>query len=284
METRQFGRMGHQSSLAIFGGAAFWNVTQEAADAAMAAVIAAGVNHIDVAPSYGDAEERLGPWMARERQRFFLNCKTTERTRAGASAELRRSLHRLQVSSFDLYQIHAITRMEELDQALGSGGTIEAIEEAREQGLLRYIGITGHGSQTPAIFREALRRYDFDSVMFPINSIQYANPEYRRESEALLAECRSRNVAVMAIKSIARAPWGDRPPTHTTWYEPFTEPEQIDTAVRFTLSQDITAICTAGDLQVLPRVLAACQNFRPMPLEEQEQLIATARQYETIFP
>lgn len=250
----------------------------------MEEVIATGVNHIDVAPSYGDAEERLGPWMARERQRFFLNCKTTERTRAGAAAELRRSLQRLQVASFDLYQIHAITRMDELDQALGPGGAIEAIEEARDQGLLRYIGITGHGPQTPAIFREALRRYDFASVMFPLNYIQYANPDYRRESQALLAECRSRNAAVMAIKSIARAPWGDRPATHTTWYEPFQEAEQINQAVRFTLSQDITAICTAGDLKVLPRVLQACQDFRPMPLAEQEQLIAIAGQFETIFP
>ena len=157
----------------------------------MKRVIAAGVNHIDVAPSYGDAEERLAPWMERERQRFFFGCKTLERTREGAAAELRRSLERLHVESLDLYQIHTITTQEELDSATGKGAALEAILDAREAGLTRFIGITGHGVHGPRLFLEALRRFDFDTVLYPINPRLYADPDYRRDSEELVRECRA---------------------------------------------------------------------------------------------
>lgn len=283
MQTRRFGRTGHNSTLAIFGAAAFWQVDQAQADAAIRQVIDAGVNHIDVAPSYGVAEKRLGPWLARERSRFFLGCKTMERGKEGAAAELRRSLELLQVQDFDLYQIHAITSMAELDQATQRGGALEALVEAREAGLIRFIGITGHGVDSPAIFLEALRRFDFDTVLFPVNFIQYANPVYRSNSEALLSLCRARDVGVMAIKAVAREPWGDQPHTATTWYRPFDEPAAVQPAVNFALSQDVTGLCTAGDVRVLPIMLQACANFTPMSTAEQADLIASAAQIEPLF-
>ncbi len=227
MDTRRFGRSGHWSTLAILGAAAFSRVEQPAADRAMQTAIEYGVNHIDVAPSYGEAEERLAPWMARERSRFFLGCKTTQRTREGATAELERSLQRLGAQNFDLYQIHAVTSLDELDQVTRPGGALEAIIAARQAGLTRYIGITGHGVNSPAVFLEALRRFDFDSVLFPVNFIQYANPAYRQAAEELLEQCRIKDVGVMAIKSIAQSPWAEQPRTSATWYKPFNERQAI---------------------------------------------------------
>lgn len=283
MQTRRFGRTGHLSTIAIFGAAAFWEISQADADAVMERVIAAGVNHIDVAPSYGQAEERLGPWLARERARFFVGCKTMERSAEGAAAELRRSLERLRMDAFDLYQIHAVTSLAELDAATRAGGALDALVRAREEGLTRRLGITGHGVDSPAVFREALRRFDFDSVLFPLNFVQYANPEYRREAEALLAECRRRDVGVMVIKTVTRGPWGAQPHTHTTWYEPFTAPAQIQNAVNFALSQPVTGLCTAGDIRVLPLVLEACERFTPQTAAEQAALIAGAGAFEPLF-
>jgi aryl-alcohol dehydrogenase-like predicted oxidoreductase len=283
METRRFGRTGHRSTVAIFGAACLGKVTQAEADATMEKVIAAGVNHIDVAPSYGEAEVRLGPWMARERKRFFLGCKTTERTKAGAAAELRRSLDRLRVDSFDLFQLHAVRTMEELDQVTAPGGALEAVLEARAEGLTRFIGITGHGVDAPAVYLEALRRFDFDSVLFPLNFVQYANPAYRRNAEELIRQCRARDVGAMVIKAICRRPWGDRPQAYNTWYEPFTDAEHVQQAVNFCLSQDVTGLCTVGDVAVLPLVLEACAKFKRMSAEQQEAVIATAGQYEPLF-
>jgi len=283
METRRFGRTGHMSTVAIFGAAAFGQVTQAQADASMELVIAAGVNHIDVAPSYGEAELRLGPWLARERKRFFLGCKTTERTKAGAAAELRRSLERLRVDSFDLYQFHAVNSMEELDLVTGPGGALEAVLDARAEGLTRTIGITGHGVDAPAIYLEALRRFDFDSVLFPINFVQYANPTYRRNAQELVRQCRARDVGTMIIKAICRRPWGDRPHAYNTWYEPFDDPDHIQQGVNFALSQDVTGLCTTGDIRILPLFLEACKRFTPMSQAEQAALIATANQYEPLF-
>jgi aryl-alcohol dehydrogenase-like predicted oxidoreductase len=283
MQTRRFGRTDHHSTVAIFGAAGLWTATQAETDTIMEQVLAAGVNHIDVAPSYGVAEERLGPWMPRIRKRVFLGCKTMERTAAGAAAELRRSLERLQVDSFDLYQIHAVTTLDELDAATRAGGALDALVAARAEGLTRYIGITGHGFDSPAIFLEALRRFDFDSVLFPLNFVQYANPAYRSHSESLLAECRSRDVGTMIIKSICRSPWGSLPRTHQTWYRPFADAQHVQQAVDFALSQDITGLCTAGDPQPLRLMLQACESFAPMSQAQQEALLAQAEQYEPLF-
>jgi aryl-alcohol dehydrogenase-like predicted oxidoreductase len=283
MKTRRLGRTGHESTLAIFGSAAFFEISQADADDAMKVVIESGVNHIDVAPLYGQAEERLGPWLAKERDRFFLGCKTEERNKEDAAAEMRRSLKRLQVDSFDLYQLHAVCTMEELDQVTGPEGALEAIIEAREEGLTRFIGITGHGMEAPSVFLEALRRFDFDTVLFPLNFVLFARPGYRKDSEELLRQCKERDVGVMIIKTIAKGPWAEPPRTRTTWYEPFEEPKMMQRAVDFVLSQDVTGLITAGDTGFLPRVLAACERFTLMSDEEQDALIAEGSSYELIF-
>lgn len=283
MEKRRFGRTGHMSTVAIFGAAAFFETTPDVVDKAMEQVIAAGVNHIDIAPGYGMAEELMGPWLEREGERFFLGCKTELRTKAEAAAEMRHSLELLRVDKFDLFQLHAVTSMEELDQVTGPGGALEAIIEAREEGLTDYIGITGHGVDSPAVYLEALRRFDFDTVLFPINFVQYANPVYRANAEELIRVCAERDVGTMIIKSITKGPWGDKPKIYDCWYEPFDQPEMIQQAVNFALSQDVTGLCTTGDSTILPLFLDACENFSPLDTAEQENLIASAAQYEPLF-
>jgi aryl-alcohol dehydrogenase-like predicted oxidoreductase len=283
METRRFGRTGHMSTVAIFGAAAFGQISQPDADKVMEMVIEAGVNHIDVAPSYGQAEIRIGPWMPRERKRFFVGCKTTERTKEGAWKELHESLKRLQTENFDLYQCHAVTTMEELDAVTMKGGALEAFVEARREGLTQFIGITGHGVNAPQIYLEALRRFDFDSVLFPLNFTQMANPEYREYAEELIAACKAKDVGTMIIKSVTKAPWGNREHTATTWYEPFDNSEEIQKAVNFALSYDVTGLCTAGDTRVLPIMLKACENFTPLSSSEREEMIESGKQYEPLF-
>jgi aryl-alcohol dehydrogenase-like predicted oxidoreductase len=283
LETRRFGRTGHLSTVAIFGGAAFWEITQKQADRVMELVIASGVNHIDVAPSYGQAEKRIGPWMRRERSRFFLGCKTMERTREGAWKELRRSLKRLQSEIFDLYQLHAVTTFEELDAITKPGGALEALQDARQAGLIKHIGITGHGVDAPAIYLEALQRFDFDTVTFPLNFVQAGNAMYFQQAGELIRQCQARDVGLMVIKSIAKGPWGEKEKTHTTWYEPFTEMDWIQQSVNFVLSHPVTGLCTAGDINLLPLVLKACENYTPLSPQEQNRLIESGRSYQPLF-
>ena len=271
------------STVAIFGGAAFWEISQADADRTMEAVIEAGINHIDIAPSYGQAEIRVGPWMKTERGRFFLGCKTTERTKEGAWKELHESLKRLQTESFDLYQFHAVTTMEELDAVFAKGGALEAVLEAREKGLTKYIGITGHGIDAPKIYLEALRRFDFDSVLFPLNFVQMAIPEYRKHAEELVATCKAKDVGTMIIKSITKGPWGDKTHTATTWYEPFDEMNEIQNGVNYSLSHDVTGLCTAGDTRILPMMLKACENFKPLSNEEREAMVQKADRFAPLF-
>jgi len=283
METRRFGRTGHMSTIAIFGAAAFSEISQQDADKVIEMIIEAGVNHIDVAPSYGQAEERIGPWMPRERERFFLGCKTTERTKDGAWSEMQRSLKRLQTETFDLYQCHAITTMEELDAVTMKGGALEAFVEARQRGLIQFIGITGHGADAPQIYLEALRRFDFDSVLFPLNFVQMANPEFRKYTEELIATCKAKDVGTMIIKVITKGPWGEKAHTATTWYEPFDKMDDIQPAVNFGLSYDVTGFCTPGDTKILPMVLKACENFNRLGSSELEEMIKSGKQYEPLF-
>ena len=283
METRRFGRTGHISTIAIFGAAAFWEISQADADKVMEQVIEAGINHIDIAPSYGQAEQRVGPWMPRERQRFFLGCKTTERTKQGAWDEMQRSLKLLQTETFDLYQCHAINTMEELDAITMKGGALEAFAQARQRGLIQFIGITGHGVNAPQIYLEALRRFDFDSVLFPLNFVQFANPEFRKSAEELIATCKAKDVGTMIIKTITKAPWGERQHTANTWYEPFDQMDEIQRAINFGLSYEVTGLCTAGDTRILPLMLEACKNFAPMNETQREEMIQSAKQYEPLF-
>jgi aryl-alcohol dehydrogenase-like predicted oxidoreductase len=283
METRRLGRTEHKSTVAILGGFGLFNATQSEADKLMERVIDAGVNHIDVAPSYGNAEKCLGPWMARERDRFFLGCKTWERSKESAWAELQQSLKLLQIDSFDLYQLHSITTIEELDQVTRSGGALEAAIEARQEGLTRYIGITGHGMYTPEVFMEALKRFDFDTIMFPLNFVLYADSEYRMHAEALLQECHARDVGIITIKVLAKGPWADRDSDRVPWYEPFTDPDDIQRSVNFVLSQDVVGFCTTGDPSLVPALLEASENYSRLQEDEQEALIATAWQYSSVF-
>jgi predicted aldo/keto reductase-like oxidoreductase len=283
MQTRRFGRTEHESSLAIFGAVALADADPQQTEQAVQMILDAGVNHIDIAPSYGEAEKALGPFIPQIRQQVFLGCKTMERTRQGALDELQRSLERLQTDYFDLYQLHAVTSLDELYAAAGKDGALEGIMEAEAQGLVRNIGISGHGANAPMVFVEALRRYEFDSITFPINFIQYANERYRMYTDRLLTICKQRDVGVMAIKSTARAPWGERQKTFSTWYEPFNDPEMIQKAVNFTLSMPVTGICTVGDLGLLPHVLKACQNFAPMDSSQQQMLMFRAGDYEALF-
>jgi aryl-alcohol dehydrogenase-like predicted oxidoreductase len=283
MLTRRLGRIGHNSSVGIFGAAAIGKSTQAEADKAMEQVIGAGVNHIDVAPSYGIAEKLLAPWMVRERNRFFLACKTTQRDKKRAASELRGSLETLGVTHFDLYQLHAVNSFEELDQVTAPSGALKAIIDAKEAGLTRFIGITSHGNETPGILLEALRRFDFDTVLFPLNFIQFANPIYRMYTESLLIQCRDKDIGTITIKAIAQGPWNDEERKYRTWYKPFDEQQKINDAVNFVLSQNVTGICTPGDPTLLPMVLQACQNFTPMDLEQQTELIRSAEDYQSVF-
>src|SRR3990172_4079562 len=283
MERRRLGRTGHQSSVVALGTAAIGKVDQTTADRAIQTALDAGVNHVDVAPSYGEAELRLAPWMPRIRDRIFLGCKAGERAREAAKAELGRSLERLGVDRLDLYQLHAVSKVADLDACTAAGGALEALVEAREEGLVRWLGITGHTHDAPATQLEALRRFDFDTVMFPLNFVLWSIPEYRRDAEALLAACRAGDVGVHVIKSVAKDPWGDRPRTHTTWYEPFTDQATIDRAVAFVLSQPVTTLCSVGDVTVLPKVLAAAERYRPLAAAAQETLLASADRYHPPF-
>ncbi len=283
MRKRRYGRTGHMSTLAVFGAVALGQLDQPAADRVVQQVIDAGINHIDIAPSYGQAEARLGPWMPQIRNDFFLGCKTMERTRDGAIRECHDSLQRLQVTSFDLYQIHAVTSMDELDQCTQPGGTLEGIIELREQGLTRFIGITGHGMDAPRVFREALRRFDFDSVLFPIYPALFANADYRDQALALLDTCEEQDVGVMIIKAVAKEPWGDREHRYHTWYVPFEEQALIQKNVNFVLSHKLTHICTLGDYRLLGDVIEAINNFEPMTPDAQEALIKEQKDLELIF-
>jgi aryl-alcohol dehydrogenase-like predicted oxidoreductase len=283
MEKRRFGRTEHMSSVAIFGTAAIRNVSQAEADVSMEQVINHGVNHIDVAPTYGDAELRLAPWMASHRDQFFLGCKTLERSREGAKKEMMRSLERLGTDHFDLYQLHAITTLKELDQVTKAGGALEAFCQARTEGLIRFIGITGHGPDVPMILMEALERFDFESVLFPLNSILLGISGYGEKALELLEKCKQKDVGVMAIKSITKGPWGGKPRTHSPWYEPFTSEKDIQKAVSFALSYDVTGICTASDSVLLPTILKACETYTAKTNEEREEMIETSRQYDPIY-
>jgi aryl-alcohol dehydrogenase-like predicted oxidoreductase len=287
MEKRKFGRTGHMSSVAIFGAAALHaTISQADANEALDLAFAAGVNHYDVAASYGSgmAETRLGPWLEKHRHEVFVGTKTGVRSYEGAWAEVNRSLALLRTNQLDLAQIHAVTTFEELDKATGPDGALKAMQRARDEGLTKFIGITGHDWRIANIHIEALSRFDFDTVLFPINPVLYANAEYRISVEKLLQICQDRNVGVQAIKSVANGPWGDQKRRYNTWYEPFDRQEKIQQGVNFTLSQPgVTGIPTAGDTTILPMVIKAVENFQPMSQSEQEALIAQSQELEPIF-
>jgi aryl-alcohol dehydrogenase-like predicted oxidoreductase len=278
-----FGRTGHNSSRTIFGAAALSKVTQAAADRTLEVLLQHGVNHIDVAASYGDAELRIAPWLKREPKRFFLATKTGERTAKRAREELHRSLDRLGVDHVDLWQLHNLADPIEWDTALSPGGVIEAAIEARDQGLIKWIGVTGHGAQIAANHRRSLARFDFDSVLLPYNFVTMQLPYYAENFEALTRTCAERNVAVQTIKSIAAKPWLGREHTHTTWYEPLEAQADIDLAVWWVLGRRGVFLNTAGDIDLLPRVLDAAGRFEKRPTDAQMTTLLERTHTEPLF-
>jgi aryl-alcohol dehydrogenase-like predicted oxidoreductase len=261
----EFGRTGHQSSRTIFGAASLSRVSQDIADRTLEVLLRHGVNHIDTAASYGDAELRIRPWLKREPGRFFLATKTDARTRNEARDELHRSLDRLGVDHVDLWQLHNLADPIEWDTALSPGGVIEAAVEARAQGLVRYIGVTGHGAQIAATHRRSLERFDFDSVLLPYNFVTMQLPYYAENFEGIMRTCAERKVAVQTIKSIALGPWLGREHTRTTWYEPLEDQKDIDLAVWWVLGRPEVFLNTTGDVDLLPRVLDAAERFEKRP-------------------
>jgi aryl-alcohol dehydrogenase-like predicted oxidoreductase len=276
-----FGRTGNGSTRTIFGAASLSNVSQDDADRTLEVLLRYGVNHIDTAASYGDAELRIKPWLQREPGRFFLATKTDARTAGAAREQLHRSLDRLGVDHVDLWQLHNLADPIEWDIALSPGGAIEAAVEARASGLVKWIGVTGHGAQIAANHRRSLARFDFDSVLLPFNFITMQLPYYADNFDALLATCRERNVAVQTIKSIAMRPWAGRKHTRTTWYEPLEAQDDIDRAVWWVLGRSGVFLNTAGDIDLLPRVLDAASRFEMRPSDG--EMKALAGQFEPLF-
>jgi len=278
MQTRRLGRTGHESSVAILGGAAFATCTPEEAEAGFGEAIERGVNHLDIAPRYGDAEVLVGPHVPAVRDRLFVGEKTTRRNADGVRAQLEESLRRLGTDHVDLYQLHGVTSIAVLDERAGAA---DAIMRARDEGLCTYVGITGHDLTAPATFIEALGRYDLDTVMFPVYPALWTDDAYRAAAESLLALCTERDLGVMVIKAAARRPWGDtaRGDRHaTTWYEPQADAAGVERGVRFALSTPgVHALCTPGDLRILRLALDAAEAFTPMDAAERAAAVDAAR-------
>jgi len=282
MEQRRLGRTEHRSSVAILGGAAFWGSDPDETAEAFAAALAAGVNHLDVAPQYGRAQELLGPLIPAVRNELFVACKTLRHQPDGVRAQMEESLGLLRCEQFDLYQLHAVTDLAELDARAEAVGAILA---ARDEGLCRWVGITGHGLEAPAAHLEALRRYDLDTVMFPVNPRLWADATYRKDAEALLSYAAAHDVGVMAIKAGAARPWGERDHTATTWYEPYTDPTELGRGIRFALSvPGVHAICTPGDVSVLRTVLDVVGDALPMSSAQRDAAMAEVHNEPLIFP
>ena len=278
-----FGRTGYESTRLLFGAAAIGNVSQDEADQTMDLIREHRINHIDTAASYGDAELRLGPWMETHRDEFFLATKTGERTRAGAYAEIGRSLERLRTDRLDLIQLHNLVAEDEWRTVFSQSGALEAVVQAKEEGLVRFIGVTGHGVTVAAQHLRSLEEYPFDSVLLPYNFPMSRNAGYISDFEALLAVCAERGVAVQTIKAITRGPWGDQDQTANTWYEPLTDQGAIHTAVSWVLGRDGVFLNTVGVIHILPMVIDAAERFTQRPTAEQMRELEAAFGLEPLF-
>lgn len=278
-----FGATGHDSSRVIFGAAALAEVSQGEADRTLDVLLEHGINHLDVAAGYGDAELRIAPWLQRHPGTFFLATKTGERTYAAAREQIRRSLDRLGVDQVDLIQLHNLVDVIEWDTALSDGGALEAAVEARDEGLVRFIGVTGHGLSVPEMHRRSLERFPFDSVLAPYNHVQMQDPRYAETFEALAAVCAGRNVALQTIKSLARRRWDGREHTAATWYEPLREQADIDPAVHWVLGRPGAFLLTTGDVEILPRLLDAAGRFERRPSDAEMSALAARSQAAPLF-
>lgn len=281
--TAPFGMTGHESTRTIFGAAALGSVSQAEADATLELLLEHGVNHIDTAASYGDSELRVAPWLVRHPDRFFLATKTGEREYKGAREEIRRSLDRLGVDRIDLLQLHNLVDVIEWEFALREGGALDAAVEARDEGIVRFIGVTGHGLTVARMHLRSLERFPFDSVLLPYSYIQMGNDDYADDFDALATVCGERGVAVQTIKSISLAPWDGRTQTAATWYEPLREQADIDLAVHWVLSRPGVFLNTAGDIALLPKVLDAARRFESRPSDEALEELTARRKLVPLF-
>lgn len=285
MEKRRLGKIGRSTSVLIYGGAALGEVSQEEADRSVQQALDAGIDHFDVAASYGEAELRLGPWTSTFGDRVFLATKTGERSRKEAWAQINASLERLQVDRVDLLQIHAVGDLEDLDRATETGGALEALVRARDEGLTGAIGITGHGHEAPATHLEALRRFPFDAVLSPWNHVLSTRSDYRADFLALVEECTRQDVALRTIKTVSRRNWPQgADERYATWYEPWDDDRHLEASVAFALRQPgVCGIPAPGDIRLLPRVITAVQRAGSMTDEEIEAVLATAPGYSSPF-
>ncbi|MBE0685946.1 MAG: aldo/keto reductase [Anaerolineaceae bacterium] len=285
MITKQlFGRSNHLSSRLIFGAYALSDSTQAEADRTLDILLAHGVNHIDVAPMYGKAEKLVGSWMKYHRNEFFLATKTRSRDFDRAWINLQKSLDLLQVDSIDLWQMHGLTNPVGWEKAMGSGGALEAFIKAREQGLVKNLGVTGHGSKVPAVHKRSLERFDFDSVLLPYNYCQMQNSRYANDFNDLYEICLNRNVAFQTIKAIARRAWDNRPKTHNTcFYEPLTNPQAIAKSIYWALRMQNTFVISAGDLELLPFIIEAADSYEETPSDEEMQSLMEEFDIQPIF-
>lgn len=273
MQKRTLGRTGHQSTVVTFGTYAVGYVEQDEADHAIQLVLDHNVNHFDIAPTYGHAMERVAPWMPEIRDRIFLGAKTAVRDREGAWRDVESILKRMNVEDFDLFQLHSVGTMEQLDLATAPGGSLETLIEMREQGMTKWLGITGHGPHVPATILEALKRFDFDTVMFPLNPAAARDAAYHEVTTRLLAECEERDIGVQTIKMIARGGWGDDGKQMNTWYDPHRTQGDIDQSLWWVLSQPMHTAPSCGEISLLPKVLDAAERFRPLSDAEQEDAL-----------
>jgi aryl-alcohol dehydrogenase-like predicted oxidoreductase len=280
----QFGRTGHTSSKIIFGAYALSKATQEESDEILNLLLEYGINHIDTAPMYGNAEERIGPWMEKHRDNFFLATKTRSRQYDGAWKDLQNSLSRLRVDTIDLWQMHGLTNPVGWEKAMSPGGTLEAFIEARDQGFVRFLGVTGHGSKVPKVHLQSLERFDFDSVLLPYNYLQMQNSRYSTNFNELTKLCRERNIAIQTIKSVARRPWEDQPKNYNTYfYEPLETQEAIDKAVHWAYDLADSFLITAGDMKILPKILDAAKRFEKRPTDTEMNKMIEMYEVEKIF-
>jgi aryl-alcohol dehydrogenase-like predicted oxidoreductase len=281
--TAPFGSTGHDSTRTIFGAAALGDVSHGDAERTLELLLEHGVNHIDTAASYGDSELRIASWLARHPGRFFVASKTGQRDYKGAKEEIHRSLERLGVDRIDLIQLHNLVDVIEWELALREGGALEAAVEARAEGLVRFIGVTGHGLPVAAMHRRSLERFPFDSVLLPYTYLQMLDERYATEFEALAATCAERGVAMQTIKAIALAPWNGRPQTASTWYEPLTDPDDIELAVHWVLGRPGVFLNTVGSVKLLPHVLAAAERAGERPADETMSALVERRSAAPLF-
>jgi aryl-alcohol dehydrogenase-like predicted oxidoreductase len=281
--TLSFGRTGHESTRTIFGAAAFLDTPQKDVDATMDIILQNGVNHVDTASSYGKSEQLLGNWIRRHGRPFFLATKTGERTKQAAYDQIRRSLELLHVDQVDMIQLHALHEEADWTTAFGPGGVVESVIQARDEGLVRFIGVTGHGVPVPEFHLRSLAQFDFDSVLLPYSYIMMQNPRYAEGFNKVLAVCKERNIAVQTIKGITRSPWKDMQQNRTTWYRPLEEQADIDLAMHWVFGNPQVFLNTAGDINLLPHILEAAHRFESRPTDHQMQALSQRLQMEPLF-